>query len=333
MKAGARRAGRGSRSSTEAGAEADAADWGGLPPIPLGDVLVRPSGVASRLATCVAVPLQWSCSLPPDTRFPVTTAINDGLRVPEFRFTIRRRPRAPGGPESEWKPVPGSVPNATDYASVAAVDGTAGGGEETALDISLATVASSSAGTTAPGADLQGPAAGGIMVRPESHMLPPVLRNQPLRLFNRGQDNEHYGFHVYFDKTVQFASNSSNSSSGGGGSGLPPGRDTGGVSASESRYRIRWANTRFKVAIFTSKPGGKGSHRQVHTDGAAEVDYPVDIWADRADGLQERDGQVIMALPLDKDGVPGRPEGIVEKLGVGTDKRGCSCHWSNFVEV
>ena len=324
-KKAARRAERGSPSSPSAEAEAEAADWGGLPPIPLGTVLVRPFLAAELLTTCVTPPQLWSCSLPPDTKFPATTAINNGDRVPEFRFTIRRRRPSQGGPESAWMPVPGSVPNATDYASVALVDGVADAGQDTGLYISLATVASGGGGgggSTAAEAALQEPppATGGVMIRPESHMLPPALMNQPLRLFNRGRDNEHYGFHVYFDKTIQFANNTSS------GDGPLGARDTGGVSAAESQYRIRWVNTRFMVAIFTSKGGG----RKVQTASAAEADYPVDIWEDRADGLQGRDGRVIMALPLNKDGVPGRPTGIVEKHGIGTDRRGCFCHWSNF---
>lgn len=329
-KAGVRRAERSSLSSPEAEAETEAADWGGLPPIPLGTVLVRPFVAAELLTTCAAPPQLWSCSLPPDTKFPATTAINSGARVPEFRFTIKRRRPSQGGPESAWMPVPASVPNATDYASVASVDGVADAGQDTELYISLATVASDSGGsggggsTGAEAALRESPqATGGVMVRPESHMLPSALMNQPLRLFNRGRDNEHYGFHVYFDKTVQFANNTS----GDNGSSGPRGaRDTGGVSAAESQYRIRWVNTRFRVAIFTSKGGG----RKVQTASASEADHPVDIWEDRADGLQGRDGRVIMALPLDKDGVPGRPTGIVEKHGIGTDRRGCFCHWSNF---
>jgi hypothetical protein len=38
--------------------------------------------------------------------------------------------------------------------------------------------------------------------KPEKAVLYPLYKAQPLRLYNRGQDSEHYGFYNYFNRTV-----------------------------------------------------------------------------------------------------------------------------------
>ena len=43
---------------------------GGLPPVPLGAIPVRPFLTARLPAACAAPPRLWSCSVPPDTKFP-----------------------------------------------------------------------------------------------------------------------------------------------------------------------------------------------------------------------------------------------------------------------
>ena len=156
----------------KAEAEAEAADWGGLPPIPLGTIALRLFRAAELLTTRAARPPLWSCSVPPDTKFP-------------------RRPSRRPSTTASARPSSASPP---------------------------------------------GSGGGGGMVRPRSRMLPPALMDLLLRLSNRG-------------------------------------RDTSGVSAAESQCRIRWVNTRFRVAASTSKVGG----RQVQTAAAAEANHPVDI--------------------------------------------------------
>ncbi|KAI5857668.1 hypothetical protein BZA05DRAFT_384314 [Tricharina praecox] len=293
-----------SASSGTAAEQADGADTG--PSLPLGSVLVRPFRGADRLSTCVARSYQWSCALPPDTRVPTTTALNDDVRVPEFRFVIKRRDAtSESGPESDWIPVPRSAPNTTDYESVSSVDGVSDAGEDSDFYITLITKTASNTSTTAKRE----------IIREESHMLPFAVANQPLRLFDRGLETEHFGFHVYFDKTVQFANESR----------LANSRDMGGVAAADSGYRIQWSNTRFKVSIFTKQTAGK----TVETgDDLAELDLPVDVWEDRVGG--DKFGRTVTAWVLDADGAPERKVGIAEKRGIRTEERGCYCHWSNY---
>jgi hypothetical protein len=272
------------------------------PALPLGNVVVRPFRTADRLSTCVARPYQWSCQLPPDTEFPMTNATNDGFKVPEFRFTIKRRDPSNPGSDSSWIPVPRNVPNITDYENVAEVDEVTDAGEDTDFYITLIT----STGDVNNDSKRE-------IIKEESHMLPAVAANQPLRLFDRDLDTENYGFHMYFDKTIQFANSSRLLSS----------RDTGGVSAEDSRYRIQWTNTRFKVTIFTKEIG-----KIVESTADTEIDLPVDIWEDRVGG--DRKGRTVTAWVLNANGTVGERAGIVEKKGVNTEVRGCYCHWSNY---
>ncbi|KAF8251401.1 hypothetical protein K440DRAFT_614531 [Wilcoxina mikolae CBS 423.85] len=291
---------------------------GGPPALPLGTVVVRPFRGVQMLTTCVARPYIWSCVLPPDTKFPITTAVNDNFRVPEFRFIIKRRGQSDAEviPGSDWLAVPRNVPNTTDYESVSLVDEVKDAGEGTDFYITLLTRETSGHAKELQNdydVDSENNQAPRNIIKDESHMLPSVLKIQPLRLFDRGLDTEHYGFHIYFDKSVQFANNTRLASS----------RDTGGVSAENSGFRIMWNKTRFKVTIFTRAIG-----KVVETTADTELDLPVDIWEDRVGG--DWQGRTITTYLLDKNGEPGVRGGIAEKRGVNTEKRGCFCHWSNY---
>lgn len=295
------------------------------PTLPTGTFSVRPFRGADSLTTCIIPSYQWSCVLPPDTTFPVTTATNDNFRVPEFIFTIAKQdPASP--PSGLQRPVPTDVPSATDYQKLADVDGIQDThhpeGEQTHYYISLKT-------STNTDPNLQPRA---IQIREESHTLPKALNFQPLRLFDRGLPTEHFGFHVYFLKTVQFADDSQQPSSG-----RP---DTGGVTAADAGYRVEWHNTRFQVKIFTSS--GKGSGGSDGNGGAMvvmsdrsrsdELTLPVEIWEDRANGGKVNDGQSITSWILDSNGYPVVEKPIIEKTGLGTDPRGCYCRWGNFAQ-
>ncbi|RDW74584.1 uncharacterized protein DSM5745_07246 [Aspergillus mulundensis] len=77
--------------------------------------------------------------------------------------------------------------------------------------------------------------------------LYPLPSSQPIRLFNRGKKDEHYGFYSYFDKSIFLASRTaltgvvaSNKNDGNGGS-----------TKNEANVRCTWAQTRFLVQIWT----------------------------------------------------------------------------------
>lgn len=101
-----------------------------------------------------------------------------------------------------------------------------------------------------------------------ANLLPnkPLPISQPVMLYNRGSDTEHYGFYTYFDKsifiktTTQFNSSTSSSSasrSDGGGDG-DASNSNGGSPMQDADLRCTWAQTRFLVQIWTnSKFGGQ----------------------------------------------------------------------------
>ena len=82
--------------------------------------------------------------------------------------------------------------------------------------------------------------------------LLPYPVQQPLRLYDRGLDTEHYGFYNYFNRSIFLKSlvplNESN-----GGNGEVPDDENGGCTESEASWRCTWSETRFLVQMWTRK--------------------------------------------------------------------------------
>ena len=82
--------------------------------------------------------------------------------------------------------------------------------------------------------------------------LLPYPVQQPLRLYDRGLDSEHYGFYNYFNRSIFLKSvvplNESN-----GGNGEVPDDENGGCTESEALWRCTWSETRFLVQMWTRK--------------------------------------------------------------------------------
>jgi hypothetical protein len=72
-------------------------------------------------------------------------------------------------------------------------------------------------------------------------MLYPLPASQPIKLYNRGQATEHYGFYTYYDKSIYLTSQTQSN----------PADSTGGTSRANSKYRCTWSQTRFLVQIWT----------------------------------------------------------------------------------
>ncbi|CAF9916052.1 MAG: hypothetical protein ALECFALPRED_010484 [Alectoria fallacina] len=80
----------------------------------------------------------------------------------------------------------------------------------------------------------------------------PYPSAQPLRLYNRGQATEHYGFYTYFSKSIFLKSTApidgiSNNTS------LVPEDEDGGAEEEAASVGCTWAQTRFLVQIWTNK--------------------------------------------------------------------------------
>ena len=124
--------------------------------------------------------------------------------------------------------------------------------------------------------------------------LLPFPSFQPLRLFNRGTPDEHYGFYTYFERSIFLRSvtfqNSSEQLSGD-----IPADANGGSTQDAAISRCTWTDTRFKVQIFTNK--GKSAEVLTPLDGETRPEpgsvtfvrpgsfpYPITITLDRHGG-------------------------------------------------
>ena len=87
--------------------------------------------------------------------------------------------------------------------------------------------------------------------RPAEAQLYPFAYAQPLRLFNRGQDSEHYGFYTYFDRTIYISSTSNTPPSGNSSSF--GGTVISNVPLSDASAVCTWSQTRLLVQLWTRK--------------------------------------------------------------------------------
>lgn len=186
--------------------------------------------------------------------------------------------------------------------------------------------------------------------------LVPEPYQQPLRLYDRGLATEHYSFYTYFNKTIYLSSlavlNDSSSS--------PVVADqNGGSLETEANYLVIWAQTRFKVEIWTRLAAD--SARFVGGDPLGTVygtgndtrpgsfPYPVTVtedthggnraekgtWAYRVTDQQTIDTQdfVIVEDDIGFNGVVINPAATANLSlgGIDGGHSGCTCQWTNFI--
>jgi len=83
--------------------------------------------------------------------------------------------------------------------------------------------------------------------------LYPYSSSQPLRLFDRGLDTEHYGFYTYFDRSIFLKSAAALDPSSSNITAPVPDDEDGGTDENAASVRCTWAQTRFLVQIWTKK--------------------------------------------------------------------------------
>lgn len=86
--------------------------------------------------------------------------------------------------------------------------------------------------------------------KPADPILYPYVEAQPLRLYDRGEETEHYGFYTYFDRTVLISINSSNTT---GSSNDLGGNTASNVPLTNASAVCTWSQTRMHVQIWTKK--------------------------------------------------------------------------------
>lgn len=128
--------------------------------------------------------------------------------------------------------------------------------------------------------------------------LYPFASSQPLRLFNRGQPSEHYGFYTYFDRSLYLSSSPTANTSSNNNSQPPPAQNlTANVPQSQATTICTWSDTRFLVQIWTQKspvtslaftpnassiPAANSTANDLQTPGS--FPYPVTFTLDRHGG-------------------------------------------------
>ncbi|KAK3703999.1 hypothetical protein LTR37_014102 [Vermiconidia calcicola] len=204
---------------------------------------------------------------------------------------------------------------------------------------------------------------------PASAQLYPFSLAQPLRLYNRGQSSEHYGFYTYFDRTL-YVSDLSTST-------IPDGNSTLAASAAsnvpldDATGVCTWSQTRLLVQIWTQKQGVASLDAAVPTDTPAvdssandmtapgSFPYSVTVTLDRHGGDARQKGVYCHGLDDDHqvmnsvktwvtenrafDGklinpaeVPTGNGTLLEKRGAGDNggidggSGGCECQWQNW---
>lgn len=317
----------------------------GYPPMPTGISTVAGSENQVSKSTCIKPSSLWSCALPPDQQSDNKPYKSD---EPNFRVEIRfqngtyNHSTTTAGSGKVHARDGGFTPNpaAPSVADQSFVGNTTDGnsqpfaGEETPFFMSiLSPVRLSSTNIYRRSSSGSFPNLTAVIPAPSENSdgtaavptLYPLPESQPVRLYNRGESNEHYGFYTYFDKSIFLESMGPlNGSKDAVGSN----DGNGGASKSDARTRCTWSQTRFLVQIWTqptkigraliSASGSNGTS----TDSAAtptstsstskssssatdftrpgSFPYPVTITVDRHGGVEKK--KLVYCYGLYEDG-------------------------------
>ncbi|KAI9829914.1 MAG: hypothetical protein M1826_005336 [Phylliscum demangeonii] len=367
----------GLRPKTKRAIPTEASPWvniTGWPPLPTGvSSIVRPDAVKAN-SGCVFPSTMWSCSLPKEVQGGSGAAPAD---QPEFRFEIRYPSNTTSSPPasdtSSVFPEPPSVEeqqfmgNTTDGIASPLKEGEASPFFMALLSNPVSSSSSSPRrkrshdtprtkrddgsfpvpllGIPPPDIDADGSV--------KAANLLPLSVSQRLRLYDRGLDSEHYGFYIYYDRSIFLQSTALLNQSDRGQGSVPADRD-GGSPARDARVRCTWAQTRFLVQVWT-----RMNQTRVEGNEPASFVYPATITLDRHGGdvtkkliycygldpaapthivpravkiqVENRGfgGQLVGGGqgPLGKDRVT-RAQGGLGGIDGGTG--GCACAWKNF---
>ena len=208
--------------------------------------------------------------------------------------------------------------------------------------------------TTAP--TISGTAADGFpspSVQPDGTGAPAVMHpqpvQQPLRLYDRGLDTEHYGFYAYFDKTIYVQSIDPSSSTGLASDA------SGGSKEVDANHVVTWLQTRFLVQIWTRmqnttlllSPKTALALTPANATQPGTFPYPITVTEDLHGGDFSRKGVYARLMSTKQEILLTNSSGIVDNLSFGGalvnhgtnptfggsdgGSGGCKCVWNNFI--
>ncbi|KAK4560877.1 hypothetical protein LTR86_005457 [Recurvomyces mirabilis] len=163
--------------------------------------------------------------------------------------------------------------------------------------------------------------------KPAESELYPYASTQPLRLYNRGNDNEHYGFYTYFDRSLLISNITSTSSTNNNGLSNSLSSD---VPLANASAVCTWSQTRLHVQIWTRKgtvaslsdviplnglPAANGTANDMTAPGS--FPYPVTVTIDRHGGEASKKGVYCYGLDAEQKVVESVKTWIGEDRGFG----------------
>jgi hypothetical protein len=351
-----------------------------LPPIPTGvSTIAQPEAVEEE-SGCVAPTTLWSCALPKELQDSVKPNKPD---QPNFRIQITYNNGTTATPSTKrasnavsagafirshllrMRALPSPSPAPPSDSDMSFLGKTTDGnsspfeGESTPLFITFqdskkiasrllkradANDPTNITGTIPP------PMLGSDGTAAAANLLP-LPSAQPLRLYNRGKDDEHYGFYTYFDRSI-FLKQINGTNRGGN-----PADINGGSLKAAANLRCTFSETRFLVQIWTRSQKSKvllqGSSQTApdSTKRPGTFPYPVTVTLDRHGGNPAKKNLYCYEMESDgtiqnKDtkkafqfedrafggnlvnGTQGRPL-ATGPIDGGTG--GCRCQWQNWL--
>jgi hypothetical protein len=286
------------------------------PPIPTGILTVAQPEAVVQESGCVAPTTLWSCALPkelqqsvepnkpdqPNFKIEITFENGSAAELPKSQRVKRATNAVSAGAlvrsllHARAAPSPSPAPPSTADMSFLGqtTDGNSAPyeGEDTGLFISMQdpTVSASRLMKRADASDptnitavIPPPMLASDGTAAPANLLP-FPSAQPLRLYNRGKDDEHYGFYNYFDRSI-FLKQINGTNRGGN-----PADVDGGSTKDAAKLRCTYSETRFLVQIWTRSKESKPL-LQNSASGASDVfkrpgtfPYPVTVTIDRHGG-------------------------------------------------
>lgn len=297
----------------------------GFPPMPTGVATIAEPTNSYEESGCVSPETMWSCAVPkeqqqdlepnepnqPNFKFQIrfvngTTANATALQPTKVKRSIHER-RWLNFLRTRDEPTPSpAAPSREDQAFLGnTTDGNSApfAGEDTPFFISFLSGDHVSSKRLAKRADSTNGSIADIIPDPDiasdgtaaAANLLSFPANQQLKLYNRGQADEHYGFYNYYDRSIFLKNNIAVNSTD---TGEIQADKNGGSTKDAAKVRCTWRQTRYLVQIWTNSEESKAllatstsssassssSSSATNFDRPGSFPYPVTFTLDRHGG-------------------------------------------------